>query len=419
MNPETIKIPAVEEGACLLHLTGLPLVPRDTSKALFFSYPFNTTGTEQAGEEDEKVVGSFKAWPVAELFGQPLIMKLPDGSFPEAKTGIKIIQFTGCDESKAKALMKAIAEKVPDSIFDSDNLDRGKGFITGISLRESLRESVRTEPEQKKLLTLFISIPHLGPAAQPLQGVLPHSKTLQEYRFMQTPAFPPTAVPDEIVRVYQTWFLLFDNDTIGIFRSEDDKLADRAPLFPFQDRRGGVQALVHMLSSSITITERTALKDFRQKATDLEWKLWSNIQAERTAIDRAAAATPTEKAEAEASLTTARSQVEFSTLLFERTMVDLSTILRLVRYQIQKLEELLRVIQNGSMPREWNKHPRNSNPFEIDGIAHEKEQTKDAHDTLKWMVEEREKALAQINALNQDLEGVLSRVRISDLYLMR
>lgn len=110
--------------------------------------------------------------------------------------------------------MKAIAEEVPSSIFDSDNLDRGEGFITGISLRESVRKQLK----QKKLLTLFISIPHLGPAAQPLQGVLPHSKTLQEYRFMQTPAFPPTAVPDEIVpvpgemvRVYQAWFLLFDN----------------------------------------------------------------------------------------------------------------------------------------------------------------------------------------------------------------
>lgn len=191
-----------------------------------------------------------------------------------------------------------------------------------------------------------------------------------------------------------------------------------------------------MLSSSITITERTALKDFRQRATDLvlpppapkrqpanqgaqEWELWSNIQNERTAIDAAATATQNEMAEAEDYLTTARSRVEDSTLLFERTMVDLSTILRLVRYQIQKLEELLCIIQNGSRPREWNKHPRNSNPFEIDVIAHEKEQTKDAHDTLKWMVEEREIALAQINALNQDLHGVLSRVRISDLYLMR
>lgn len=110
--------------------------------------------------------------------------------------------------------MKAIAEEVPGTIFDSDNLDRREGFITGISLRES----VQTQPKQKKLLTLFISIPHLGPATQPLLGVLPHSKTLQEYRFMQTPAFSPTPVrdeivpvPDEIVRVYQTWFLLFDN----------------------------------------------------------------------------------------------------------------------------------------------------------------------------------------------------------------
>lgn len=100
-------------------------------------------------------------------------------------------------------------------------------------------------------------------------------------------------------------------------------------------------------------------------------------------------------------------------------MTDLSTILRLVRDQIQKLEELLRVIQNGSRPKLWNKHHRNWSPFEIEVFAHENEQMMDVHVALQWMVEEREKALAQINALNQDLEGILSRVRISDLYLMR
>lgn len=168
-------------------------------------------------------------------------------------------------------------------IFDSPNLDRRGGFTTGISLRES----VRTQPQRGNHFTLFISIPHLGPAQGPagLQEVPVDSKTLQEYRFMGMATPSPAKVPEEIVRVYQTWFLLFDNgslscshkpieilidiDTIGIFRSADDELATRAPLFPFQDRRGGMQALVHMLSNSITVLEKPALIALRDRASDL------------------------------------------------------------------------------------------------------------------------------------------------------
>lgn len=178
-------------------------------------------------------------------------------------------------------------------IFESPNLDNlgDIGFPTGISLREL----VRTEPAQKKFFTLFISIPHLGTAqmaeaaqvAGPAQ-VLVGSKTLREYRFMgtATPATSSTAIaPREKVRVYQTWFLLFDNgssplydkslkilidiDTIGIFRSADDDLANRAPLFPFQDRWGSLQALMLMLSNSITILEKPALKVLQQRASSL------------------------------------------------------------------------------------------------------------------------------------------------------
>lgn len=92
--------------------------------------------------------------------------------------------------------------------------------------------------------------------------------------------------------------------------------------------------------------------------------------------------------------------------------MDLSTILRLVRYQAQKLEELLHVIKNGSTPKTWIKNPRNCNPFEIDVFAGG-EQIKKVHVALEEMIEGRVKVLVQINALIQDLERALLRVRIS------
>lgn len=98
MNYEFIKVPDIEEGACLLRLSGLPLaVPRDPSNALFFFYPLNTTGTEQDPEErhDINVAGSFKAWPVDGLFGgQPLTKTLPVGPFPE-ETNIRVMYVYG------------------------------------------------------------------------------------------------------------------------------------------------------------------------------------------------------------------------------------------------------------------------------------------------------------------------------------
>lgn len=98
MNYKSIEVPVIEEGACLLRLSGLPLAPpRDSSNALFFFYTHNTTGTEQdpAERHATNVAGSFKAWPVDGLFsGQPLMMTLPVGSFPE-ETGIRVMYVYG------------------------------------------------------------------------------------------------------------------------------------------------------------------------------------------------------------------------------------------------------------------------------------------------------------------------------------
>lgn len=147
-----------------------------------------------------------------------------------------------------------------------------------------------------------------------------------------------------------------------------------------------------------------------------EWTLWSSIEDERRKVHAAAALSETPDqitaAETCTAATAATGNVESNTLLFEEIVIDISTILRLVRYQTQKLEELLRVIQNGSGPKTWNEHPRNLNPFELD-VFTGNEHMKEVHTTLKWMIEEREKVLRQIDALIQDLEGTLARVSIS------
>lgn len=172
------------------------------------------------------------------------------------------------------------------------------------------------------------------------------------------------------------------------------------------------------------------------------------IQAERKAADEAEVAIATATAEAEAEeakakvkgATTAvtttptaaelpateaakkveaakkkKAEVESLTHSLEGSLTDFFTILRLVRCQIQKLEELLRIIQNGSTPKSWNKHPRNWNPFEIGIFAGSTEEMMDVQLALEEMIMDREKVLVRTNSLIQDLKGTLSRVRIPGL----
>lgn len=103
MDYTSIKVPDVEEGACLLHFSGLPNAhpkdkDRERDQAVFFSYTPNITGTEQenGGEEpqpDIDVAGSYRVCPVVELY-DGLSMKLPPRPVTdplEAKSGIRIM----------------------------------------------------------------------------------------------------------------------------------------------------------------------------------------------------------------------------------------------------------------------------------------------------------------------------------------
>lgn len=110
-----------------------------------------------------------------------------------------------------------------------------------------------------------------------------------------------------------------------------------------------------------------------------------------------------------------KADVESLTHSLEGRLTDLFTIRRLVRCQIQKLEELLRIIQSGSTPKSWNKHPRNWNPFEIGIFTRSTEEMMDVQLALEEMIMDREKVLVWTNSLVKDLKGTLSRVRIPGL----
>lgn len=56
---------------------------------------------------------------------------------------------------------------------------------------------------------------------------------------------------------------------IALFRSENDDSSNRAPLYPYQQRVGVFQALVNMISNTITFSEEAALKKFGKKVAQM------------------------------------------------------------------------------------------------------------------------------------------------------
>lgn len=80
MPPTILEVPAAEEGACLLHLSGLPVVAQDTHDALFFYY---SKGTAADG-------ASYERRSLTELNTAP-VMTLPDEIFSETDPRIRIM----------------------------------------------------------------------------------------------------------------------------------------------------------------------------------------------------------------------------------------------------------------------------------------------------------------------------------------
>lgn len=58
-------------------------------------------------------------------------------------------------------------------------------------------------------------------------------------------------------------------ETIGVFRSENDKYRNRAPLFSYQKRGGAFVALVNMIANTLTSSEKEALKILRRQIVEL------------------------------------------------------------------------------------------------------------------------------------------------------
>lgn len=187
-------------------------------------------------------------------------------------------------ESRAPSTTSSHRGHGPSTVFDAESLEKHDHFITGISLRAATRP--------KEFLTLFVSIPYLGVGNDP---TLNGSRNLGQYRLNNHPGAgssgvdeKPSAPLEYQVLVHQIWFLVFNNgifhpfclissivmlisalETIGIFRSENDKYRERAPLFSYQKRGGAFVALVNMIANTLTSSEKEALKILRRQIVEL------------------------------------------------------------------------------------------------------------------------------------------------------
>lgn len=160
---------------------------------------------------------------------------------------------------------------------------------------------------------------------------------------------------------------------IGIFRSRDDDNLIRAPLFPYQKRGGAFQALVHMISNSLTSSEKAALGCLRGKVTAL---LAAQLSPQFN-IDKSAAS-------------------------FGRYISDIFTMIQVIRFQIETLENLRQIFQTSygkaMDPRpQWNEH-------EIPFMHGQREQMGDATNSITAIIAEREKIRQELGSWVKELE---------------
>ncbi|KAG0633173.1 hypothetical protein HOY80DRAFT_1141617 [Tuber brumale] len=132
-------------------------------------------------------------------------------------------------------------------------------FRTGISLRVPFNKPPELSGSDlpEDISTLFISVPYLGKYTSRIQ-LGPQSESVRLLDFKQLGAKVPYHRDEESreerddigkILVHQARYMIFDNNTVAIFKSKEDSANDQFPLHWFQERIGALRAVIHMIAN--------------------------------------------------------------------------------------------------------------------------------------------------------------------------
>ncbi|CUS12894.1 unnamed protein product [Tuber aestivum] len=133
------------------------------------------------------------------------------------------------------------------------------GFRTGISLRVPFKSqsSLFGSGSSQDRLMLFVSFPYFGKSSREIQ-LGAESESVRLLDFKRLGAHSPSGRPrvprggrTEIgeILVHQARYMIFDNNTMAVFRSKEDSAKDKVPLHRFQERTGAIRAMIHMIAN--------------------------------------------------------------------------------------------------------------------------------------------------------------------------
>lgn len=187
-------------------------------------------------------------------------------------------------------------------------------------------------------------------------------------------------------------------ETIGIFRSGDDKNSNRAPLFPYQHRGCAFQALISIISNILTSSEQEAMDIFRECVSNLVWlPNYMNVTVNTNAY---VSTQELDEGEDEDSSHPA---------IASRTL-DLITMSQVVRSQITYLEDLRLIFQNsysGFNPR------THGNQYPIPFIESRDVEMRSVIQSLTGIIAEREKFHQELGNQMKELDLLRTIVIIS------
>ncbi|PUU82950.1 hypothetical protein B9Z19DRAFT_1190011 [Tuber borchii] len=239
---------------------------------------------------------------------------------PSRGQRLGIIDFPQCYHTYDDRLLNSMAEKLglkkkDEAAFMGGYLKRVRdlpgreGFRTGISLRASFKKPSDSSksglPESPKSgssrvsrpgssedrFILFVSFPYFGRSSEKITlGPTSESVKLLDFKRLgvDVPDRKPGVIEEERdyirdmsveqegisveegeILVHQAQYMLFDNNTMAIFRSKEDGTKDQVPLHRFQERVGAFRAMIHMIANR-TELELRALRKLQVSLCKLE-----------------------------------------------------------------------------------------------------------------------------------------------------
>ncbi|RPB06708.1 hypothetical protein P167DRAFT_50571 [Morchella conica CCBAS932] len=204
--------------------------------------------------------------------------------------------------------------------------------------------------------------------------------------------------PDYGMRVWQSWQILFDDTRLALIKSPDSPGSKCAPLFGHQTTFGPLHALA-LIIGNLFRHEVQPLEVLRAKVdediSNIEAKMSEHVLLEPDQLTGVVRRDY-------------RGMIRVSDGLLERHILNLKTIIVILRKQLSILRDLETITTNQQDPRY---RPAFGNPVPLPKFDGQSEQLKNARAVFEQLIVERGRVLTDMNTLLDDVKKRRSELR--------